>query len=317
MLDWNDWRFFLAVIDGRSTLAAGRKLRVSQTTVARRIAALEEELGLPLFERRPGGYVPTATGSALIPEARSLLAAAEAVEQRARAHGREAAGTVKLTAEEVFAMTLVAPLLRELHELFPAIRLDLDTANTIRDLGAGEADIALRSTSKEQPAGVVGRVICVDDWTLYCSRDYAERHGVPTSRDALKRHAIIAGGGGNLARVYARWLHDLGLEGQIAMEHGSSGGLLTVVRSDVGIAALPCVVADAEPDLIRCVQPVNHGRKLWLLTHERVRRNPAVRAVIDFLYARLMTHVRRLGAQGASKSGIDEAAAGTLSASPG
>ena len=294
MIDWNDWRYFLAVADSGSTLAAGRMLRVSQTTVARRVAALEEALGVTLFDRRPGGYTLTEAGSNMIDEAQALATAADRAEQKARAHGREAAGTVKLTTEEIFAMTLLSPWLRELHERFPAIRLELDTVNTLRDLGAGEADIALRSTSKEQPAGTVGRAICRDDWTLYCSRDYAERNGVPKSRDALKRHVIIAGGGGNLARVYSRWLHELGLEQQIAMEHGSSGGLLTAVRSGIGIAALPCIVADGDPDLIRCVPPADHGRTMWLLTHDRVKRSPAVRAVIDYLYERLTQHVRRL-----------------------
>ncbi|WP_205481595.1 LysR substrate-binding domain-containing protein [Sphingomonas arenae] len=294
MIDWNDWRYFLAVAETGSTLAAGRRLRVSQTTVARRIATLEESLSLILFERRPGGYALTSGGSALVEEARSLAAAADRVEQKARASGRDISGTVKLTTEEIFAMTLIAPWLRELREQYPAIRLKLDTSNTLRDLGAGEADVALRSTSKEQPAGIVGRAICPDDWTLYCSREYAERHGVPKSREALKRHAIIAGGGGNLARVYSQWLHELGLEQQIAMEHGSSGGLLTAVRSGIGIAALPCIVADGDPDLIRCVPPADHGRTMWLLTHERVRRSPTVRAVIDYLYERLMAHVKRL-----------------------
>lgn len=293
MIDWNDWRYFLAVAESGSTLSAGRALRVSQTTVARRVAALEAALGLTLFERRPAGYALTEAGTALVTDAAAIAEAADRAEQNALARSREASGSVKLTTEEIFA-TLLAPWLRELHERYPAIRIELDTANTIRDLGGGEADIALRATSKPQPAGVVGRAICADDWTLYCSRDYAERHGVPKSREGLKRHAIVAGGGGNLARTYAAWLQDLGLEGQIAMEYGSSVGLLTAVRSSIGIAALPCIFADGEPDLIRCVPPASQGRTLWLLTHERVRRNPAVRTVIDLLYDRISAHVRHL-----------------------
>ena len=70
------------------------------------------------------------------------------------------------------------------------------------------------------------------------------------------------------------------------------------VRSGFGIAVLPCIVADAEPDLVRCLPPrKDHGRVMWLLTHERVRHTPRVRAVIDFLYERLMSHVRMLEAQ--------------------
>jgi DNA-binding transcriptional LysR family regulator len=79
------------------------------------------------------------------------------------------------------------------------------------------------------------------------------------------------------------------------MHHATSTGLLSAVRSGFGIAVLPCVVADSEPDLVRCIPPrANHNRSLWLLTHERVRHTPRVRAVIDFLYERLARHVRLL-----------------------
>jgi len=201
-------------------------------------------------------------------------------------------GTVRLTAEEIFSVTLFGPLLRDLHDLHPEILIELDSGQALRDLGAGEADIALRSTVGDQAAGLVGRRICIDDWTLYCSRDYAARHGVPANLEELKTHAIIGGGGGNLWRHYEAWLKQLGLENRVAMHHATSTGLLSGVRSGFGIAVLPCVVADAEPDLVRCLPPrPGHGRVLWLLTHERVRRAPRVRTVIDFLYERLKRHV--------------------------
>ena len=78
------------------------------------------------------------------------------------------------------------------------------------------------------------------------------------------------------------------------MEQGSATGLLAAVRSGLGIAALPCMVADAMPDLLRCFPPPDEPRCMWLLTHERVRQQPAVRAVIDLLYDRLTAHVRGL-----------------------
>ena len=79
------------------------------------------------------------------------------------------------------------------------------------------------------------------------------------------------------------------------MHHATSGGLLSGIRSGFGIAVLPCVVADADPDLIRCFPPRrDHERVLWLFTHERVRHTPRVRTVIDFMYDRLSRHVRRL-----------------------
>ena len=295
MLDWNDLKYFLAVARGGSTLAASRALRVSQTTVARRIAALEEAVKLTLFEKRQAGYALTPAGVELLAHAEAVEAAALRFDSAASASTRDLGGTVRITTEEIFAVTLLAPMLRELHELHPEILIELDTAQAIRDLGAGEADIAMRSTVQADGNGLVGRRLCRDDWTLYCSRDYAARNGVPASLEDLKNHAIIGGGGGNLWRHYQAWLRSLGLEDQVAMHHASSTGLLSGVRSGFGIAVLPCVVADAEADLIRCLPPrSDHDRTFWLLTHERVRNAPRVRTVIDFLYERLRRHVREL-----------------------
>ena len=295
MLDWNDLRYFVAVADQGSTLKAGRMLRVSQTTVARRIAALEESAGLTLFERRSAGYALTPDGQSLLGYARQVAGAATQFETAAASRERDLSGTVRLTTQEIFAITLLSPMIKELHDKHPEILLEVDTAQDLLDLGEGQADIALRSTGQEASAGVVGRRICVDDWTLYCSREYAAAHGVPHSKAELKQHAIIGGGGGKLWVHYEAWLRSLGLEGQVAMHHASSMGLLSGVRSGLGLAVLPCVVADAEPDLIRCLPPrADHGRSMWLLTHERVRRTPRVRLVIDFLYERLMRHVRML-----------------------
>lgn len=295
MLDWNDLRFLLAVARGGSTLAASRSLRVSQTTVARRIATLEEAVALTLFEKRQAGYALTPAGIELLAYAEAVEAAALRFDSAAAAGARDLSGAVRLTAEEIFSVTLFGPLLRELHELHPEIVIDLDSGQALRDLGAGEADIALRSTVGDQAAGLVGRRICDDDWTLYCSRDYAQRHGVPGTVDDLRSHALIGGGGGNLWRHYQAWLKQLGLEDRVAMHHATSTGLLSGVRSGFGIAVLPCIVADGDPELIRCLPPrAGHGRILWLLTHERVRHAPRVRTVIDFLYERLRRHVGEL-----------------------
>ena len=298
MLDWNDLRYFLAVATGGSTLAASRALRVSQTTVARRIAALEDALGVHLFDKRQAGYALTPAGQDLVARAEQVEQAAGAFAEAASAQSRDVSGTVKITTEEIYAVALLAPLLPELHQLHPHIVIDLDTSQKIRDLGAGEADISLRSTkAKNQAAGLVGRRLCVDDWTLYCSRGYGERRGVPTSLEDLANHPFIGGGGGNLWVHYQAWLQALGLEQQVAMHHATSGGLLSGVRSGFGIAVLPCVVGDSDPDLVRCLPPrPDHGRILWLFTHERVRHTPRVRTVIDFLYDRLSLHLRRLEA---------------------
>jgi DNA-binding transcriptional LysR family regulator len=292
--DWNDLRYLLAVARSGSTLAAGRALRVSQTTVARRLAALEEALGLALFERRQAGYVLTPAGEALVPQAEAVEAAALSFAEAAAAQSREASGAVCLTMIEVYAVTIMPPILRDLHEAFPAIRIVLDTSDAKRDLAAGEADVALRGGRAPSDSGLVGRRIAPDPWTLYCSRDYAAAHARPRSAADLRSHAIVGGGGERIWPAYRAWLGRHRLEDSVTIEHSSASGLLAAVRAGAGLAVLPSFVADRDPDLVRCLEPIAGDKsELWLLTHERLRRTPRVRAVMDFLGERLARLARQ------------------------
>jgi DNA-binding transcriptional LysR family regulator len=288
MLDWNDLRYFLAVARTGSTLSAGRWLRVSQTTAARRVTALEAGLGLILFERRPTGYALTPAGEELMAAACLVEAAAGEFTDAASAQVRDIGGTVRLTVDEIYAVTILAPILRDLHETHPAIRIELDTTEEKRDLGAGQADVALRSSKGPTDAGLVGRRVANDNWTIYCSRDYAAAHGCPRRRRELAGHPFIGGGSPGVWEVYRTWLERNGLSDSVAMQHDSSSGMLSAVRAGFGLAVLPCMVADFDPDLVRCLpaDPDNE-RGLWVLTHERLRHTPRIRTLLDFLYDRL------------------------------
>lgn len=288
MLDWDDLRYFIKVADTGSTLAAGRALGVSQPTVARRIAALEASLALTLFERLQTGYALTSAGATLLDLARNVEHAATRVQDAAFAAARDTSGTVRLTTIELYAVTILPPILRDLHEAHPEIRIELDTSEEPRDLHAGAADIALRASAGPTGGGLVARRIAYDPWTLYCSRGYAEAHGVPRTRAQLAGHRLIGGGGKKVWGSYRDWLVSNGLEAGIAMHHDSVTGLLAAVRSGFGLAVLPTFVADRDPDLVRCLPPrPDDEAALWLLTHERLRHSPRIRAVMDFLAERL------------------------------
>src|SRR5688572_26040517 len=237
MLDWNDLRHFLAVARTGSTLAAGRSLRVSQTTAARRVSALEQELDLTLFERRPVGYRLTPAGEALLARAEEMEKAAERFADAAAGQSREASGNVRLTVEEIYAVTLLSPLLRDLHEAHPAIRIELDTSEEVRDLAGGAADVALRSAVQlSTGGGLVGRRVASTTWAIYCSRDYAAAHGRPRTRKALHGHPMIGGGGPGVWQAYRAWLEHEGLAEAVAIQHGTTTGLLAAVRAGSGLA---------------------------------------------------------------------------------
>ncbi|WP_281399776.1 LysR family transcriptional regulator [Sphingomonas rhizophila] len=151
MFDWNDLRYFIAVARVGSTLAAGRSMRVSQTTVSRRIAALEQSLGLLLFDRRQAGYALTPAGKQLLDRAIVVEQAALSFAEAAGFQSRDNSGTVRVTTSDIFSNTFLPPWLAELHEAHPDIRIELDECGTVRDLGAGEADVAIRSTAAAAP----------------------------------------------------------------------------------------------------------------------------------------------------------------------
>lgn len=287
MYDWNDLKAFLAVAETGSTLSAAQALRVSQTTVARRIAALEEATGLNLFERRQAGYALTPVGDAMLASAVAVRDAADRFGAAAGARSRDAGGTVSLTTMEIFAVTILPPILRDLRAVHPGIHIQLDTSDEQRDLASGVADIAIRSSKQPTGAGLVGRRIADNPWTVYCSRDYADRHGIPHSREQLAAHPFIGGGGG-VWEPYQAWLRQYGLETSVVMKYDTGTGLLAGVRSGMGLTILPAFIADREPDLIRCIPPKKEDTTgLWLLTHERLRHVPRVRLVLDFLAVEL------------------------------
>lgn len=292
-MDWSDIGTFLAVADGGSTLSAGRTLGVSQTTVARRIAALEAALGLALFERRQQGYALTPAGEALLPLARTVAGAADAFEAEAGSLQRDLTGTVRLTCSEIFASTILPPIIRDLHAAHPEIRIEMLATDTKLDLATGIADVGIRLATTLAGSGVVGRRIAADEWTLYCSRDYAAAHGRPTRRAELPGHQLIGGGGVGVWQVYQQWLRENGLEDAVGIHHSSAIGLLAAVRAGSGLAVLPCLVADSDPDLVSCLRRrQGEARQIWLITHERLRHTPRVRTVIDYLADRLRGLIR-------------------------
>jgi DNA-binding transcriptional LysR family regulator len=235
------------VADAGSTLAAGRALRVSQTTVARRITALEDALDLVLFERRQAGYRLTPAGEALLTHARAAEEPMRRLSAEAAQFGRAAGGVVRATMSPIFAFTFMAPIIRDLRLAHPELRIDLDTSETMRDLVGGEADIALRVSKGPVGAGLMCRRLTDNPWTVYCSRGYAEQHGLPRRIADLAGAPLIGGGEPEVWQHYREWLVENHLEGQVVMQHTGSAGLLAAVRAGMGLAVLPCLVADGDP----------------------------------------------------------------------
>lgn len=287
-MDWEDVKHFLEVAASSSTLAASRRLKVSQTTVARRVAALERALGVRLFDRRSTGYTLTVDGAVLLPHAREIADAMRGFAERASSAVRNTGGVVRVTVVETLAVTLLPPILRDLAAAHPNISIELDTSSEPRDLAAGAADIAIRVSRAPSGPGLIGRRIADDPWTLYCSRSYAAAHGHPTNIAEVGHHPLIGGGGEHVWEPYRTWLIANGLEEAVTMHYSSAMGLLAAVRAGTGLAMLPSFIADNDPDLLACLpKKTPEPRGIWLLTHERLRHEPRIRTVLDSLAIQL------------------------------
>jgi DNA-binding transcriptional LysR family regulator len=297
-LDWNDIRIFLAVADTGSTLQASRALGVSQSTVSRRIAAMEEAIRLRLFEKRRTGYALSESGRHLLETARTTAKAMLAFEMQAAAQKRGLAGTVRLTASDAFADYLLDRAVSEFRLEFPSIQVEIVSSAKRLDLANGDADIALRAGPRPHEPDLVGRRIAEDTWSLYCSRAYASEHGVPRTPADLASHRVIGVAAGNSATPLVAWLEDNVPESAIFMRRSSIEGILSSIANSTGVSLMSDFLASADPQLVRCFSP-NLGSiaEIWLLTHERLRDVPRVRAVLDFLHAYFAEgrHIRNNG----------------------
>jgi DNA-binding transcriptional LysR family regulator len=294
MFDWNDLKAFLAVARGGSTLAASKALGVNQTTVARRIESLENDLGFKLFERGQSGSRLTEGGQTMIPEAEQVERAAIRFANLAAGQLRGVSGALRLTTNELVANTMVIPALAEFRKVHPDVQVDLVVTDRALDLQAGEADLAIRTGKALAESDLVARKIADHDMALYCSREYAARRGIPASTDDLKDHDLIDVAMEMGEIPGATWMmRHAGGKAPVTRSN-SMGSLVQAVKAGLGIGALPCTIADTDRDLLRCSEVIEEARaSSWIVTRRDLKDTPRVRAFIDFMAPQVQQIIRR------------------------
>jgi len=288
-LQWDDVRLFLALCRSRTVGLAGQSLKVDASTVSRRLAALEETLGASLFDRGRDGIAPTEAAEQLLPVAEEIERGVARFANQADALERDAAGVVRITCPPDVAEVVVAPLLRELLNAHPALRITLAPGESVLDLTRREADLALR-TVRPQSGDLVMTRLTSARWVLVAAPSLAKKLG--KLRDFAD--APWVGWGEAMANLgAARWLakHARGLEPVVRTD--SLRLQLAAVSAGVGVALVP------EPSvahyrlqqlkLAPALQPAAAEwpeDELYLVTHRALRDVPRVRVVWDLLLAR-------------------------------
>jgi DNA-binding transcriptional LysR family regulator len=283
-LDLNDIRHFAAVARGGSTLAASKALRVNQTTCARRIAALETDLGLTLFERGNTGYRLTPGGTALLAHAERIEDAAAELERAAATLARAQRAEIRLSTSDVLADLVAGPAIASFARRHPEIRVTLRVDSRAVDLTGREADIALRAAPEMTDPALVARKIMDTPWAFYCAGAYAPEAGLPQTLHEISCHPIAA-----LEGRPTDMLRDAFPTADIRTISNSMTALVEVIKSGGCIGAVPMLVGEQHVELTRCfVLDIDAGG-LWIMFHERLRQEAHIRAFVDHLSGHLQS----------------------------
>lgn len=280
MIDWNDYRYLLAVAEAGTLSGAGRRLGVSHPTVYRRVRAMEERLGVRLFDRRGNRYVLTAAGEDAVRAARGLSLEFDALERRLAGRDETPSGRVRLTTPDTLSEYLVPDILVELRHEAPQISLEIVVGNEFLPLTRREADIALRASDKP-PETLLGRRVGQVAVAPYGRRD--------PNPDSIKEidptTATWIGFDDTLSHLKsARWLEREIAPERVVYRANSLLAVLGAARAGVALGLLPCFLGDADGRLIRLQDPIAElDTHLWVLIHRDLRDVPRIRTVADAL----------------------------------
>ncbi|WP_238365175.1 LysR family transcriptional regulator [Mesobacterium pallidum] len=283
--NWSDVRVFLAVLRSGSTLAASRGLGMAQPTVARRIDALEHETGLVLFERDTRGFHPTSAAAALAPQAEAMERAAIALAEAA-ADCRQSKPILITAFSKNFSPRITA-IFSDFAMQHPGIRLEFLSSTRILDLMAGEADVALRISRSDPDPELIQRKISTAQFALYGARSYAREHGLPSGPEDYARHRFVSFVRRDVPAASDTWLRSHVPPDRIVTTFSEFEMMDMAVRGGAGLGVINLRLAEMDPDLIRCSDPIPElAARHQLLVSPDAYRRPEVRLFVSFFAPR-------------------------------
>ncbi len=288
--DWNRARAFLVTAEEGSLSAAARAMNMAQPTLGRQVSALEEELGVVLFERRGRGLELTNSGLELVDHVRSMAEAANRLSLSASGKSTSLEGSVCITATDITAVFVMPALIAKLRRQEPGIRVELIASNSSSDLKRREADIAIRAYRPAQ-ADLIAKKVRNVPWSLYASKEYLERLGNPTTPDGFDDADFI--GFDQSERLVAA-LGPMGFNltkdnfTVITENHIAHWEL---VRQGAGISPMPTELGDTDPSIKQILPNLGPlDSELWLAAHRELRTSRRIRTVFDFLATELSNY---------------------------
>lgn len=277
-IHWDDFETVLAIADAGSLSGAAAKLNVNHATVFRRLGDIEKRLGVALFERSRSGYAPTPSGEEVAATAREMEQHVLRIERRVVGRDLQPSGPVWLTTTDSLMSGFLAPLFAQFREQYPGIELDIAVSNQLFSLSKREADVAIRP-SNAPPEDLVGRRLVDLGMAVYGPVDDRLPDDV-----SLQDRAWVGPGSRLLDQPLRQWMAEQGHDTRCHVRVDTLIGMQASVRAGLGVAVLPCYLADGDPNLKQLSNPIaelSYG--LWFLTHPDLRGVARIRSLLEFM----------------------------------
>ena len=282
-LNWDGFRYFLAVAESGSLSGAARLLGSNQPTVGRYIDALETELGVSLLQRSVKGVSLTQEGQMIYEQSKAIHHSVIKIQRLSQEGKEEVSGTVRLSLPEGLAHEILIPALNNFYQQYPNVNLELNVSSAAANLARGEADIAVRLFRPEQDDLVV-KFLGEMKMAVYASRDYRKNYGLPANLKQLDQHRIISYGKQLFALDENQWLLKHGDESLCVLHSDSTLARLNATLSGVGLSIQPEVIAEKHSELISVFSESElPSHNAWLVYHKDLRQVARIRAVNDFI----------------------------------
>lgn len=281
-MDWDHLRFFSVLAQTGTLTGAARVLAVEHTTVARRIQALEQQLGQPLFVREVGGHKLNEAGRLLLPVAKAMEKAIREVPrlaQPATAASTAVAGLVRVGVTEGLGVQLLAAPLALLTREHPQLSIDLLALPRLMHLSRREADIVI-SLERPKRGTVVVTKLADYDLYLYGERQYLASRPLLRSTEDLRHHQFIHYVDDLLFSNELQLLAQLHKPAQFVFRSTSIAAQLETVRAGAGLAVLPAFMADRDPVLQRVLpDAARFERTFWMSMPQEAKGTVRIQTV--------------------------------------
>lgn len=287
MFNWNDIRVFLAVAEEGSTLAAASVVGLNQTTVARRVGALEHALKLDLFDRDNRGYQLTAQGMALLDVAKSMRQSASSVITKAEQLTRDDHGVIRFAgnaeAMQRFGVELVSRFRERNADVAFELLIDIAWDKDLPLLEAGKADLALRPFDEISGDTLIAKKLSRFPLGIYCSKSYQRKFGAPHSLEDAKDHKFLVFSDDVAKEMKAvEWLNQQLDPQYILYQVNAVTSMVAALQTDAGLGLLPCVTGDASAELVPCFRHDELYYTLWLIASKESYSRPTIRNFMAF-----------------------------------